>query len=339
MWLAERELTPDEIEEVVEMLAAPEETDDLKADFLRRLRARGETAAEIAGFAEALLRRAVDPGLSPVTLAGPLIDVCGTGGDRCDLFNVSTTSMFVVAAAGATVAKHGNRAVTSQSGGADVLEALGIRIDLPPAEFRRCLAETGLGFLFAPLYHPAFKAIGPVRKRLAAEGVATIFNLLGPLLNPARPPRQIVGLFSEPLLPLYGDALAHLGREKAWVVHGAGLDELTTTGVNQVEERASGASRRFTLDPRDYGFAPAHIAELRGGDRTLNAALLEGILSGEIRGPKREMVELNSGAALYVAGVAADLPEAFARAREALASGAALARLRALQSFTARAGE
>ena len=222
---AGRDLDAAQIEHAVAALTSPEVADAAKADFLQALRIKGETAREIAGFVQALLARAVDPGLDPDKLPGPMIDICGTGGDKLELFNISTTAMFVLAAGGACVVKHGNRAITSRCGGADVLEELGVKIDLAPEELRRCVEKHGLGFVFAPVYHPAFKAIAPVRKALAAQGVPTIFNLLGPLLNPARPPYQLVGIFSPVLLPKYAKALAMLGRACAWAVHGLGMDE------------------------------------------------------------------------------------------------------------------
>ena len=218
------ELAPEEIGGAAGALLSLEVDETSKGDFLTALRAKGETAAEIAGFAQALLAHAVDPEIDPARAPGPLLDVCGTGGDQLHLFNVSTTVMFILSAGGAAVVKHGNRAITSQSGGADVLEALGVRIDLPPAHLRECVYRHGVGFLFAPAYHPAFRAIGPARKRLAAEGIPTIFNLLGPLLDPARPPRQLIGLFSRDLLEKYAAAVALLPREKVWIVHGDGMD-------------------------------------------------------------------------------------------------------------------
>lgn len=329
---AAQELSAAEIEHAVERLTGAEVAEETKAAFLSRLRSKGETAEEIAGFAQAMLRRAINPALDPNSLPGPLIDLCGTGGDRSDLFNVSTTSMFVVAAAGGVVVKHGNRAVTSQCGGADVLEELGVKLELSPAAMRECVARSGAGFLFAPAYHPAFKAIAPVRKRLAGEGLTTIFNILGPLLNPARPERQLVGIYSQELLSKYARALAQLGRRKAWVVHGHGLDELSLSGVNAVEEIGLGACGRFSLDPAEFGFARAELDELRGGNRARNAEILLGILRGEITGPMREIVVLNSGAAICVAGLAPDLPAGFALAREAIESGRALERLETLRA-------
>ena len=239
----------------------------------------------------------------------------------------------MLAAGGVVVVKHGNRAVTSKCGGADVLEALGVRIDLPPAELRRCVETLGLGFVFAPAYHPAFKAIGPARKALAEQGIATIFNLLGPLLNPARPAFQLVGIYSRDLLPKYAKALAALGRTRAWAVHGAGLDELSISDPSDVVEVIAGAARAFSVNPRDLGIAAAPLEELRGGDRACNAAILVGILDGTIRGAKRDLVALNAAAGFVVAGIAADLARGFALAQEQLESGRALAKLRQLQGF------
>ena len=317
----------------VAQLVAADVPDEAKGGFLKALRAKGETAAEIAAFAQALLARAIEPGLDPARLPGPMLDVCGTGGDKLELFNVSTTVMFLLAAGGACVVKHGNRAITSQCGGADVLETLGIRIDLPPADLRRCVEAHGLGFLFAPAYHPAFKAIGPVRRALAAEGIPTIFNLLGPLLNPARPPFQLVGIFSPALLPKYAATLALLGRTRAWAVHGSGMDELSLTGPSAVFEVAAGLVRETTLDPAHLGLAPCVLDDLRGGDCTENARILTAILDGTERGPRRDLVLLNAAAGFTITGLAADLPAGLTLAREQIENGRALAKLRALREF------
>jgi anthranilate phosphoribosyltransferase len=330
------ELSADQIERAVAQLAATDVDDAPKAEFLRALRDRGETAGEIAGFVRALLARAVDPGLDAPALPGTMIDVCGTGGDKLELFNVSTVTMFVLAAGGAVVVKHGNRAITSKCGGADVLEELGVRIDLAPAQLRECVAAHGLGFIFAPAYHPAFKAIVPVRKLLAAQGIPTIFNLLGPLLNPARPAHQLVGIFSPALLPKYAAALQALGRTRAWAVHGSGMDELSTAGTSEVREVTAAGIRAFTLDPAALGIARATLEELRGGERAANAQILTAILDGSLRGTKREIVELNAAAGFVVTGLAADLATGLALAREQLDAGRALAKLRALQAFSAR---
>ncbi len=335
-------LGPEEVEAAARFLLAEEIDPALKADFLRALATKGETDAEIAAFAEAFLARANDPGLDPAALPGPMLDVCGTGGDRLDLFNVSTTSMFILAAGGAVVVKHGNRSVSSQCGGADVLEALGVRIDLPPEAFRAKVETAGLGFLFAPQYHPSFKVIGPVRKSLAAEGVTTLFNLLGPLLNPARPACQLVGLFSEAALPKYAAVLRRLGRKRAWVVHGKcgpeagarGMDEVSTLGPTQIHDIRPEAIVERSLTPEALvrlGLGPASLEALRGGSREENAKTLLGILDGTLRGPRRELAQLNAAAGFVVTGLAADLEEGLARAAEQIDSGRALEKLRRLR--------
>ena len=308
-----------------------------KARFLEALSEKGESAAEIACFVSELLEHAVDPGADELGLEEPTIDVCGTGGDKLNLFNVSTTSMFVIAAGGVAVLKHGNRGITSKSGGADVLEALGVRIDLPPEGFRECLAKAGVGFLFAPVYHPAFKAIMPVRKILAEKGVRTIFNLIGPLLNPARPERQLVGVFNPALPPVYAEILERMGRESAWAVHGTtrdGLpvDELSTMGPTRVcRSGVSVDSGDELIEPRDFGLAEAGVEELQGGDAGENAEILTGILNGSDTGPRRDIVLLNAGAGLACAGVVEDLKAGVEKARELVAEGAAFERLRLLQ--------
>jgi anthranilate phosphoribosyltransferase len=329
------ELTPADIVGAVERLVSTEVPDDSKAEFLKALREKGESAGEMASFVEALLAHAVDPGLDPARVPGPMIDVCGTGGDKMELFNVSTASMFVLAAGGAAVVKHGNRAITSLCGGADVLEALDIRIDLKPAELRECVEKHGLGFIFAPSYHPAFKAIAPVRKALAAQGIPTIFNLLGPLLNPARPPYQLVGIYSRERLPVYVHALHKLGRTRAWAVHGDGLDEVSISGPSDVHEVSSGGLRTFEIHPGQLGIPHAHVGDLRGGDKAHNATVLMSILEGTVRGAKRDVVALNAAAGFVVCGLAPDLSAGLALAREQLDSHRALSKLRALQEFFA----
>jgi anthranilate phosphoribosyltransferase len=338
---ARTELTSGQISAAAASLLDESVSAEAKAVFLRGLADRGETPAEIAGFVTAFLERAVVPAIDRAAVGRPLIDVCGTGGDRLDLFNVSTSSVFVLAASGAAVIKHGNRGITSKSGGADVLEALGIRIDLPAESIGDCLVECGAAFLFAPLYHPAFKAIAPVRKTLAAEGRRTIFNLLGPLLNPARPEFQLLGVFDEALTEPFAEILGRLGRQRAWAVHGrtetgAGMDELSSLGPSQVWETKAGEpnSRGFTIDPSELGIDPAQVEDLRGGDAAENATLLRGILAGDITGPKRDMVVLNSAAALVVCGISADLPAGWNRANEAIDSGAAREVLEKWRAFS-----
>jgi anthranilate phosphoribosyltransferase len=331
-------LDPAQIEAAVAALVDEREADDSKAAFLRALRAKGETASEIAGFARALLARAVDPQIDRAALPGPLIDVCGTGGDKLNLFNVSTTAAFVLAAGGAAVAKHGNRAITSRSGGADVLAVLGIRLDLPPADLRRCLETVGIGFLFAPHYHPAFKSIAPVRRQLAAEGTSTIFNLLGPLLNPAQPEYQLIGIYDPALTGVFAEVLRQLGRRRVWAVHGAGgMDEFSILGDSQVSrwDEADGIIHE-TLGPGSAGLEmAASMDELRGGDASENARLLTGILSGEVRGARRDLVLLNAAAGFVVAGLADSLAAGAIRAREQIENGQALLKLGELRDFTA----
>jgi anthranilate phosphoribosyltransferase len=245
--------------------------------------------------------------------------------------------MFVVAAAGGVVVKHGNRGITSKSGGADVLEALGVRIDLPPEGFRRCLEGAGVGFLFAPMYHPAFKAVVGVRQMLAKRGVRTIFNIIGPLLNPAKPQCQLTGVYRREWCPAFAEILQRLGRESAWVVHGTtgdgrSVDEVSLMGSTRICK--AGAYQDLEdeeVRPRDFGMAHAEVSGLQGGDAFANAAILEAVLSGRDTGPKRDMVLLNAGAALACCGLADTMGSGIELAREAIVSGGALDRLRRLQ--------
>lgn len=335
--LAGEELAPRQVEAMAEMLLDGAVADGRKAEVLEALSVKGATPSEIAAFVEVFLEHAVDPHLGLLDLDGPTLDVCGTGGDKLELFNVSTTAMFVAAAAGAVVVKHGNRGITSKSGGADVLEALGIRIDPGADEFRECVEKAGVGFMFAPMYHPAFKAVAGVRKQLAEKGVRTIFNLIGPLLNPARPQCQLVGVFERELCPAFAEILQRLGRESAWVVHGTtgdgrSVDEVSLMGSTRICK--SGAYQDLEdeeVRPRDFGMHHAEVSELQGGDAKCNAEILTAILEGRETGPKREMVLLNAGAALACAGLADDMGDGIEVAREVIASGAALAKLRLLQ--------
>jgi len=311
-----------------------------RVEFLKALAEKGETPEEIAAFVEAFLDHAVVPPLDAGATGLPLLDVCGTGGDKLHLFNVSTTSMFVVAAGGVGVVKHGNRGITSKSGGADVLEALGVRIDLPPAGFAECIKRCGLGFMLAPQYHPAFKAVVPVRKVLAEEGCRTVFNLIGPLLNPVRPARQLLGVFSPDLVPAFAQILGKLGRECAWAVSGAvgdgrAMDELSTLAPTAVAKIGGGPVTEEQIDPFVLGFAAPDLEDLRGGGASENARILEAVLDGDDRGAKRDITVLNAGAGLVVAGVASSLEEGVAKAGELIDSGAASEKLRALRAFSA----
>ncbi len=310
---ADRPLSRAEVAEAVAALLDTRVADDDKAEFLAALARRGETAEEIAAFALELRARAVDPGLR----AERLLDIVGTGGDMAGTFNVSSCTMFVAAAAGIPVAKHGNRAITSRCGSADVLAALGAKIELPPGAARRCLEETGLTFFFAPLYHPAFKIIAPVRKKLAERKQRTIFNLLGPLVKPAPPPHQLIGVFDPALVPKFAEALEILGLKRFLVVHGDGLDELTPFGPNVV----AGLPVRLPA-------ARATPQDLAGGEPAANAQMVCDILAGRDRGPRREVVVLNAAAALLIAEAVNDIEQGLRRAAELIDSGAAIERLR-----------
>ncbi|MDF1657055.1 MAG: anthranilate phosphoribosyltransferase [Verrucomicrobiales bacterium] len=333
-----QDLDADDVRRATEMILDDSLSESSKADFLAALAKKGETASEIAAFAEQFLNHAVEPKLDRAEINKPLLDVCGTGGDKLNLFNVSTTSVFLLAAAGVAVIKHGNRGITSKSGGADALEALGIRIDLPAEEFGRCVNEVGAGFLFAPLYHPAFKAVVPVRKLLAERGQRTIFNILGPLLNPAKPDFQLVGVFDGGLGSIYADILQHLGRKRAWAVHGSageagGMDELSTLGETRIWETAEGSRNDFSFDPVSVSLKQPSLDELTGGEATENAAIITGILDRTIQGPKRDLVTLNSAAGLVVTGKAGNLEEGLELAREQIDSGAALDILKRWRDF------
>ncbi len=297
------------------------------AGFLIALRAKGETADELAGLAETV-RSHAQPVAAP---AGPFIDTCGTGGGR-STFNISTTATFVVAGAGVAVAKHGNRSATSRCGSADVLEALGARIDLDPDGVSRCLEETGLGFMFAPAHHPAFRHIVPVRRAL---GVRTIFNLLGPLTNPAGAPRQLLGVSDPAYLERMGRALELLGCERALLVSGRdGMDEVSSGAVTDTVEVGEGV-RRGEIDPAALGFTPPGDDDLRGGDPSHNAEVLRAVLDGTA-GPARDVVVLNAAAAIWLAGGTDTLAAALPLAETSIDEGAARDRLDAFVGATRR---
>lgn len=332
------ELTEEQVGRAATALLDPDSDPNAKAAFLSALAGRGETHGEIAAFAQCFLNRALEPTIDRSSFDRPFLDVCGTGGDRMGLFNISTTAVFVLAACGVVVVKHGNRGVSSPTGGADVLEALGIRIDLPPEDFGRCLAEVGAGFLFAPLYHPAFKVIAPVRKRLAEEGRRTIFNLLGPLLNPVQPEYQLIGVFNPDLGQAFARILAQLGRRSAWVVHGMtrdgrGMDEISTLGPTRIWAVDRPDPVEFRIEPSQIGLSDAEIDELRGGQAAENASRIEAILNGRGTRSQREIVALNAAAGLVVTGIATDVQEGLAKAGEAIDSGAARAILKKWRNF------
>ncbi len=294
------------------------------AAFVVALRTKGETAEEVAGLASAMLSRAIRID------AGAELDTCGTGGDGSRSFNISTAAAFVAAGAGVRVAKHGNRAMSSSCGSADVLEALGVRIDLEPEYVGRCIREVGIGFMFAPKFHPAMKhAAGPRRE----IGVRTVFNVLGPLCNPAGAAAQLLGVADTALVDLMAHALMRLGIRRAMVVHGEdGLDELTLSGPTNVCEIRDGRQERFVVSPEDFGLQRTAGALLCGGTAGENAALLKAVLSGE-RGAHRDVVILNAGAALTVSGAADGLAQGIKLAEEVIDTGKALSRLDALTGF------
>lgn len=323
--LIQREnLTEVEMEVVMSEIMSGEATPSQIGSFLTALRLKGETIEEIAGAARAMRAKAEQ---IPLGVSG-LMDTCGTGGDGSKTFNISTTVAFVLAGAGLPVAKHGNRAMSSQCGSADLFEALGIRIDLPPEKVAHCVAEAGIGFLFAPVFHTAMRhAIGPRREL----GFRTIFNLLGPLTNPAGAEYQILGVFSPDLTRPIADVLRRLGIKRCMVVHGAGgLDELSLAGPNHVAFYDGQYVHDMVIDGTVLGLVRADNEALVGGDASLNAQLTREILSG-VTGPKRDVVLLNAAAALFVAGVAKDLTEGVELAIDSIDSGAALRRLEHLQ--------
>lgn len=330
------ELTAAEVAGAVAVLAEENVGAEAKADFLSALAVRGETPVEIAAFARELRARSVVPPIDGRTRERGILDVCGTGGDRQNTFNISTTVALVVASAGVPVAKHGNRAVTSKSGSADVLEALGIPVELAPEAAAASLRARDFAFFFAPRYHPAFRHLAAARKRCAERGQRTVFNFLGPLLNPARPTAQLVGVPSPALCEPLARVLQDLGLRRAMVVSGrAGdgpLDELSTVGETTVAEfHHERGFHLSTVQPGDFPVGPARVEDLAGGDRHENAAIIERLFSGEDRGPRRDAVLLNAGAALFLAGRCRSITEGWDLAAERIDSGAAgrkLAQLR-----------
>jgi anthranilate phosphoribosyltransferase len=321
-------LQEEEAEAVMNQIMTGGATEAQIGAYLMALRMKGETQEEITGSARAMRNNAQKV---PTNASGDLLDTCGTGGDRSGTFNISTTVAFVAAGAGVKVAKHGNRAASSKCGSADVLAELGVNLDLTPEQVGQCIDEVGIGFLFAVKLHPAMKyAIGPRRQM----GIRTIFNILGPLTNPAGAQRQLMGVFTPDLTDFIAHALSKLGSKSAIIVCGyGGLDELTTTGPNHVSHFQNGQVNTYELDPKEYGFRGANIADLLGDDAPTNAGILRGILSGEIQDAKRDVVLLNAGAALLAAEQVTDLKAGIQLAAETIDSKAALGKLDALISF------
>jgi len=319
-------LSEPEMAECMQEIMEGRATEAQIGGLLSALRMKGETVEEITGAARIMRDKA-----ARINAPEGVLDTCGTGGDTSHTFNISTTTALVVAAAGVPVAKHGNRAVSSRSGSADVLEALGIKIDLEPAKVEKCLFETGFGFMFAPLFHPAMKyAVGPRREL----GIRTVFNILGPLTNPAGARRQILGVFSSRLTGTLAQVLGNLGAVDALVVHGEdGLDEITISTGTKASRFSEGKVESMYISPEDFGLQRGTLQDLIGGDKDENARLTVRILQGE-KGPKRDVVLMNAAAAIMIAGMTQDLRIAFETAREAIDSGAALKKLEEIRKVS-----
>jgi anthranilate phosphoribosyltransferase len=330
-------LSREEARFVMAEILAGKCTDSQIAAFLVALHMKGETVEEIVGFAEAIRAAATVLPLtnSSVDVTGTgrdaLVDTCGTGGDASSTFNISTATAFVVAGAGVRVAKHGNRSVTSKCGSADVIEALGVKIDLPPTRLAACLAEVGIAFLFAPAMHSAMKHVQTARRELRLR---TVFNLLGPLTNPANASAQVVGVYSVDLVEKLAEALSLLGLRRAMVVHGLdGLDEITITGPTRIAEVNNGTVRTYEVTPEEFGMKRSSLEDLSGGDAAVNAAIIRELFSGK-HSPKRDVVLLNAAAAFVVAGKAEHLTQAVPLAMKSMDSGSAARKLAELVRFT-----
>ena len=331
-----RELSTDEATAAMDAIMTGQVTGAQIGALVTALRMRGETVQEIAGFAAAMRRHALKVEVSPG--GGPLVDTCGTGGDASGTFNVSTTASFAIAAAGVRVAKHGNRAVTSRCGSADLLEGLGVRIELSPGQVARCVEEVGIGFMYAPAFHPAMRFVGPARREI---GIRTVFNVLGPLTNPAGARHQLVGVGHAGIARTLAEVLARLGSEHAVLVHAEeGLDELGIAGPSAVTEydARAGGIRTYHVTPEEFGLVRGTVADLRGGGPAENVEITRAILAGA-DGPRRSITLLNAGAGIYAANAAASFAAGIALAAEAIDSGRALARVEELAAFTRRLAE
>jgi anthranilate phosphoribosyltransferase len=335
-----RDLSRTEAAAAMEAIMSGAATAAQIAAFLMALRMKGETVEELIGFAQVMRQKAVQVrarAASVAALTGTdremLIDTCGTGGDAAGTFNVSTATAFVVAGAGLRVAKHGNRSVSSLCGSADVVEALGINLELAPEHVTRCIEEVGIGFLYAPLLHTAMKHVMPARREM---GIRTVFNMLGPLTNPAAANAQVIGVYAAALTEPLARVLAELGTSRAFVVHGAdGLDEISNTGESRLSEVREGTVRTFTVRPEDFGLSRASIGDLKGGDREQNASIIRSLLAGAT-GPKRDIVLMNASAALVAGGRARELKEGVGLAARSIDEGAARAKLDALIALSQR---
>jgi anthranilate phosphoribosyltransferase len=330
------ELSPAEVEQAAEVLATPEETEAAKVAFLAALAKKGETPAEVAGFALAFRQRAIDPGVS--AWSARAIDIVGTGGDHSGGFNVSSVVVLVLACAGVPVMKHGNRGITSKCGSADLLAALGVNLEAPPEKLRRAIEELGFVFFFAPAFHPTFKHIAPVRKALAAQGQRTVFNILGPMINPGRPAHVLLGAFSAGVVPTLAGALEVLGARAGLAVHGVidehrGIDELTTATVNRV--RGFGARREVTGDwvAGDFGLPRSPFSDLIGGDVAGNVAIVEALIAGRAPRGLEDSIVLNAATALWIVGRVPTVRDGLDAARDLLRGGAVQAKIAATREF------
>ena len=319
-------LTTDEAAQVMNEIMEGEVTPAQFGAFVTALRFKGETVEEIAGFVKTMRAKAI-----PVLTKEPVVDVVGTGGDGMNTFNISTAAAFVVAGAGQKVAKHGNRAASSKCGAADVLEALGVKFDLGPEEVQRCVEEVGIGFMFAPAFHPAMKYAGPPRREI---GIRTVFNIIGPLTNPAGARTYLLGVADTSLVEKLALVLQSLDCDHALVVHGEdGLDEISTTGKSHVCELKGGKIHTYTIEPGDFGLEKASLNDLKGSDAAENAALLKDILSGK-KGPQRDIVVLNAAAALVASNKAKSIEEGIKMAIDSIDKGQAMDKLKRLVEFS-----
>ncbi|WP_438483472.1 anthranilate phosphoribosyltransferase [Oleiharenicola lentus] len=333
---ARQNLTPEEVALAAAALAATEEPDDIKGAFLTALALKGETASEIAAFAKAFRARAIDPGVGPWSPRA--IDIVGTGGDHAGGFNISSLVVLVLACAGVPVMKHGNRGITSKCGSADLLAALGVDLAASPEKLRAALDKLGYVFFFAPNYHPSFKHIGPVRKALAAQGQRTVFNILGPLINPGRPAHILLGVYSQPLVEKLASALDELGQEAGLVGHGIisatqGIDELTTATDNYVRGVGRLRDVRATWRATDFGLKISPFSELQGGDVTANLAIVEAILTGKGPGGLVDTIVFNAAVGLHVTGHTPEIRAGIETARQLLLGGAVRAKITATKEF------
>jgi len=326
--IEKQDLTQKEAEEVMNQIMSGKATDAQIAGFLVALRLKGETIDEITACAKVMREKASR--IKPKN-HNQLIDVVGTGGDKSGTFNISTTAAFVVAGANIPVAKHGNKGVSSKSGSADVLKALGINIDLDPKQVEKCISEVGIGYMFAPKFHSAMKyAIGP-RKELK---IRTIFNILGPLTNPAEAPYELMGVFDESLVEPLAEVLGKLGCKHALVVHGNGLDEITIEAQTKAAEYKDGHLTTYNINPADFGITLVDLKEIKGNTPEDNAKITLDILNGKEKGPKRDVVLLNAGAAIYVAGKADSIQDGIDLAKNSIDSGKALEKFNNLKDWT-----